>query len=474
MALVVEYLLIVRKADTFCASADAFTELLNIDSSIEIEGGKARFGDFECDYAVTSGDIEAKHQRFFHVRFSTSECETQEQIDKFSALLKVVRSVMNKVGGQPETLWDDISFHYSKDVYKLIYRVENLMRKLIANFMLVTVGAEWIDESAPKEVKEAIGKSKRKEYLNVLHTVDFIQLADFLLRPYSNTSSEELQTRIKNAQTVEDLTALKACISQSNWSRYFSALVECDDGYLKKRWEELYELRCKVAHNAIVNKSDFERVQALVNELEGKLENAINKLPQVKVPEAEVEQVAEHAASGISELMGEFVSAWRVLEGRVIRGAGKYNTEPLGLRVSFRRALDILRRNGVLEVRHCERAMLLSEVKNHLVHPTGVSLSPEELRSSLRGIRALAETLAGYEESGTGERGCESSIGSADYHGSSSGRDDHGDFSGGGYSYDELLRRLDYLDESSSSEGSDEGSSSGGESSGSDTLGSEM
>ena len=245
MDLIVEYLLIVQKADTFCASAEAFTDLLNIDSSIEIEGGKARFvGDFECDYAITSGEIEAKHQRFFHVRFSALEANTQEQIDKFTALLKVVRSVMNKVGGQPATLWDDISFHYSKDAYKLIYRVENLMRKLIANFMLVTVGAEWLDESAPKEVKEAIGKSKRKEFLNVLHTIDFSHLANLLLRPYSNTSTEDLHERITNAQTVEDLTALKSCIPQSNWSRYFSVLVECDDGYLKKRWEELYDLRC--------------------------------------------------------------------------------------------------------------------------------------------------------------------------------------------------------------------------------------
>ena len=50
--------------------------------------------------------------------------------------------------------------------------------------------------------------------------------------------------------------------------------MECDDGYLKKRWT-LYELRCKVAHNAIVNKAEFDRVETLVNELEGKLDDAI-------------------------------------------------------------------------------------------------------------------------------------------------------------------------------------------------------
>jgi hypothetical protein len=449
MALVVEYLLIVQKADTFCASADAFTDLLNIDSSIDIEGGKARFGDdFECDYAVTSGEIEAKQQRFFHVRFSAEECDTQERIDKFSALLKVVRSVMSKLGGQPETLWDDISFHYSKDAYKLIYRVENLMRKLIANFMLVTVGSAWIDESAPKEVKEAIGKSKRKEYLNILHTVDFIHLADFLLRPYSNTSVEEVYARIKEAQAVEELDSIRSCVPQSNWSRYFSALVECDDGFLKKRWENLYDLRCKVAHNAIVTKTDFEQVQALVNDLEVKLEDAITKLPQVKVPEVEVEQVAENAASRVSGLMGEFISAWRTLEGQVFKIAEGFGEH----RCMYRRAIELLGTNRVLRSHHVMRAKRLNDLRNHIVHPTGVAVSEKDLQYAVNEIRNLIEILTGYDDLYSRcQSSCESSIGSEGYPSSSSSGDDHGGFGDGEYGYDDLSRRLDYVDESSSS-----------------------
>jgi len=441
MAMIVEYLLIVQKADTFCATAEAFTQLLNIDSSIEIEGGKTRYGDdFECDYGITSGEIEAKQQRFFHVRFSAQNCEKQEQIHKFSDLLTVVRSVMSKLGGQPETLWDDISFYYSKDAYELIYRVENLMRKLIANFMLVTVGVRWIDESAPKEVKEVIDRSKRKEYLNVLHSVDFIDLAKFLLRPYSNTSAEDVYERIRKAETVADLTALKALTPQSNWSRYFSALVECEDEYLKKRWEQLYDLRCKVAHNAIVGKADSERVRTLVSELEEKLEDAIRKLPQVNVPGTEVEQIAENAAKSISQLTGEFISAWRVFEGRVVERAQDYEKKA----TYFRRAIDILRRNGVFHIDHCERAMLLCDTKKHLVHSTGVSLSPDVLRHALKDIRVLTGILLGDEEE-------ESSVESS------------GDLSSSGYSYGELDEEsstggMRYIGSSSSSSNSAESS----------------
>src|SRR5579871_3897327 len=179
MPVVVEYLLIVQKADTFCDSAEAFTALLTVDSSIRVAGGKVRYkGEVEYDYGITVGEIKGKDQRYFHVRFSAASCDSDVDRERFSSFLRAVRSVMNKMGGQPETLWDDISFYYSANAYRVIYRIENLMRKLIANFMLVNVGAGWIRESTPTEVREAIDKSKRKEYLNVLHSIDFIHLAD--------------------------------------------------------------------------------------------------------------------------------------------------------------------------------------------------------------------------------------------------------------------------------------------------------
>ena len=203
MSVVVEYLLIVKKADTFCESAEAFTALLDIDSSIHIDGGTAHFkDDFTCDYAITAGEIKDKSQRYFHVRFSAADCDTQERLDEFAAFLKAVRSIMSKLGGEPETLWDDISFHYSTNAYRVIHRVENLMRKLIANFMLVTVGAKWIDKSAPMKVKEAISKSKRKGYLNILHRIDFIELADYLLHRYSTATNQDIADRSQRAETV--------------------------------------------------------------------------------------------------------------------------------------------------------------------------------------------------------------------------------------------------------------------------------
>ena len=327
----------------------------------------------------------AKAQRYFHVRFAATDCDTDEKLDKFSAFLRAVRTIMTKVGGQPETLWDDISFHYARNAYTLIHRVENLMRKLIANFMLVTVGAEWVDESAPREVKEVIGKNKRKEYLNVLHQIDFIHLADFLLRPYSTVNSDEVYGLLKTAATIDDLNQIKTLIPQSNWARYFSALVDCDDEYLKKRWEELYQLRCQVAHNAIVSKTDFGRVATLVGELEGKLEDAIKKLPQVEVPRAEVEQVAENAASSMSEKVGEFISIWRELEKRILKAADEDGQRHL----SFRKAVEDLKASGKLSDEEFSRALSLSHFRNRLVHSTGHSPEKDEIANATRSLLYL-------------------------------------------------------------------------------------
>jgi hypothetical protein len=168
--------------------------------------------------------------------------------------------------------------------------------------MLITVGAEWVDQASPAEIKAIISKAKRKD-LNALHNIDFKDLADFLLKPYSSVSGEELHKKIKEATSYDDVAQIKKMEPESNWSRYFSSLVNCNDSFLQKRWMELYDLRCQIAHNALVSKSDFTRISELTAELKEKLTEAINKLPQVQVPSEEVALVSENAAASASALL---------------------------------------------------------------------------------------------------------------------------------------------------------------------------
>jgi hypothetical protein len=401
---VVEYILIVQKADSFCDSVDAFNRLLRVDSSITINGGKIRQNDnFECDYAITSGEIEGKDQRFFHLKFS-HDLTDRNSLDRFTDLLRVVRSIMARMGDQPETLWDDISFHYSRQGYELIHRIENLMRKLIANFMLVTIGKQWVRETSPNEIKDALAKSKRKDYLNVLHTIDFIHLADFLLKPYSKRPVAEILAELRKATTPEQIEAVKEQVPESNWARYFSKLVDCEDAYLQKRWEELYELRCAVAHNAIIKKADLDRISSLVSELQMKLEDAIDKLPQVKVPVEEVQQVAENAASTLSAVMGEFVAAWRDLEGELMNAAARFGWN--GRRPMVRDAMNYLRTYGVLEPPQMHRIINIQQIRNHVVHPTDVAVSETEMRAAIDDAQLFQRHLSAAEPPDGGPLSC--------------------------------------------------------------------
>lgn len=387
----VEYLSITEKSNTFCDSVSTFNKLLQVDSTLVINGGKIAFKDsFICDYKITSGEIQSKEQRYFHTYFSING-EGEADLVQFLDFLRTVRSILAKIGSQPETLWDDISFYYSRIAYNIIHKIENLMRKLIANFMLTTVGVQWVNETTPPEVKEVISKGKRKDYINVLHNVDFIHLADFLIKPYSNTSPLELNKKIRGAATIEDLGIIKTLLPESNWNRYFSNLVSCEDTFLQRRWSELYELRCKVAHNAIVTRQDFEQISTLAKELEEKLVDALNKLPQVKVPEAEVNNVAESAAENVSSVLGDFISVWRILEQHIDKKSAELGCKP---HHTFE-AMKTLRQHGVFNREQFAELREVYNIRNHIVHPTDIILSEADIILAIQKILRFIDDL-GY------------------------------------------------------------------------------
>jgi hypothetical protein len=392
MTLAVEYLVIIAKPDSFCDSVASLNRLLQVDSSLKLKGGKLTFEDtISSEYEIVGGEIAEKGQRYFHLKFTLvpDNANVERDVVRFADLLKRVRTVVHKVEGQVEVLWDDVSSHYARMAYAVLNDVENLMRKLIANFMLVTVGKEWIAETSPSEVQEAISKSKRKDYTNVLHTVDFIHLADFLVKPYSKRSIQELHAKLKTAATVDDLNALKEYIPISNWQRYFSKLVDCEDEYLNSRWSELYSLRCMVAHNSIVTKTDYDRIMELVGDLRPKLEAAISKLPQVTVPEDEREIVAENAVSSMGRLYGIFVHEWRKLEGWVLQ-----KTAELGRpRPNITEGLRLLRDLEVMDRGTYMRLAMLQEIRNGIVHSTGFELPEDDLRLRILDLQVLLRKL---------------------------------------------------------------------------------
>ena len=121
-----------------------------------------------------------------------------------------------------KTLYDGISQYYAEKAYPEIYEIENLMRKLITKFMLVNVGADWISDKVPDDVKNSINQDNKES--TYLHNVDFIQLKNFLFSEKYTVSRDKLVNKLKTTSNLNELNLeeLKKMIPTSNWDRYFS------------------------------------------------------------------------------------------------------------------------------------------------------------------------------------------------------------------------------------------------------------
>jgi hypothetical protein len=333
---IVEYLLIVDTNDTFCRDSNALENLLGLDSSLEVDGTKLTHEGFSCEFLIHSGQTTKGSQRYFQLRFTANACESDDDYVSFSSLLHVVKKVMKKLGNRPETLVDDISFYYSSKAYEQIHRIENLMRRLIANFMLITVGSTWEKDSIPPDVRDAADKRSRSDYLSVLYKLDFIHLAALLLKPYSTATNDQLLKKIGESATVEDLTSLKAMLPESNWNRYFNAIVDCKDTFLNEHWGKLYEFRCMVAHNSLFTKGDFDKTVAEIAKIEPKLLAAIEKLPQVTIPDIELEAVKDNVEGSVLQTLQYSPEGMNALKELAAQSA----TEVDALREFLRRSPD--------------------------------------------------------------------------------------------------------------------------------------
>jgi len=392
MELRVEYLIIVEKKASvalfhLCDSIEGFNKLLRTDPDIMVEKGSIKYKQhLILGYVITTGIIQGKEQRFFHITLTFDKEE--QQIEQYIDALKALRTIIYNTDSQPQTLWDDVSTYYSNKAYPLIHKIENLMRKLITYFMFTTIGKEWAIETLPGIVQEAIDRSKRKQYLDILYQVDFIHLGDFLFKAYETKSIIELYKKLNIAEKLEDLDLkeLQSFIPKSNWERYFASIVECDDTYLDKQWKKLYELRCKVAHNALVIKKDYDEIVDIINKVEEKLQKAINNIDKIYVPQEDIEQVAENVASNISLLYGEFIQLWRVFETQL------YEITELNPPVQIREILKAFREKELIDSESYTKAEMIIPFRNKLVHGTK-TFSEQEVQQYILFLKDVLQRL---------------------------------------------------------------------------------
>ena len=296
-----EYLIVIDKVSTsalysFLNSNKRFNEFLEQDKELVIQARSSviTYRNITFTYNVKHGQVDGKEQKYFYLIVGNKG----EPKSEYRDLLRSIKTMIYEENFILETLQDDLSFHYSQHAYSLIHEIENYMRKFITFFMIAIVGKDWVQDNAPKIVKDAIGKSKRKQYSDVLQQLDFKHLGDVLFSSYQNGDNSKLLNKISSYTDVNqiNLKELKDFIPTSNWDNFFKDIVDCDDLYLKTRWNSLYELRNIVAHTSSLSEDNYNDIVNLVNDVRPKLQSAFEKLHTIKLKSNEKLTISERVA----------------------------------------------------------------------------------------------------------------------------------------------------------------------------------
>ena len=134
----VEYL-ILKEENTYCGSKEAFLSLLVSNEDLKINGNTLKYkkNDIKITIQTDVPQLIDKKERYFHLLLEkdTNEKNVESIILLIQEVCKIIKTIIynSNYGFRINTLWDDISFYYSKQSYPLINEIENLNENLNEN-----------------------------------------------------------------------------------------------------------------------------------------------------------------------------------------------------------------------------------------------------------------------------------------------------------------------------------------------------
>lgn len=295
-----EFLILIPDDEAFCSTKKAFIDFLKVDALISVAGQKISYRkstkakeSVTARFRVETDKVKSKQERYFLLALA---CDDESRIDEFSELCDRLKTIAERISPGTtavNTLWDGVGRLYAEKAYPIVNEVENLMRRLITKFMLITVGMNWSKDAINPELFKKIENFEDEEpYLNDLHKLDFIHLSQVLFEKKRDIALEELDRLLaKTKFNDDDKEKILKYVPRSNWEKYFSSLIEEKDHSLEKKWELLYKLRNKVAHNRNVKKSEFEQIKGLANDIKEIIGKATAKLGEIDINEEDRELI---------------------------------------------------------------------------------------------------------------------------------------------------------------------------------------
>lgn len=375
----VQYLIGFKSKVPFCKSQKTFLNLLNsLDNTLLEKGSKIKYKDIQIIYRIRTIDKKDESIKYFDLALTIVD---ENHIEKFVEFLSSFKKLLISIASTPiETIWNDVGLYYSNKAYPLVYDIENLMRMLITKFMILKVGMEWTKERVPDEVKKSLRKDVKDIKSNYLSEVDFIQLSNFLFKKYSDKDITEFYKAVENKNNMT-IAELSNYVPKSNWDRYFSEIVSCDDNYILKRWEKLYKLRCKIAHNNDVIKADYEEISKLIQEIRSVLETALDKLSEISITEIEKEEISVNFARSKNENMFYFLNSYNKIQKSINDIAKIYNIQQNAMKsINYSKILLTINKiNDSIPYDVIEKVSELQKYRNYIVHSYNSYIDNDEI-----------------------------------------------------------------------------------------------
>ena len=305
----IEFLLI-KDENSNCNSTVTLKNLFSTDSDIVFVDKKLlKVKELTSEYFITTDTIKNQTiERFFLFRLEKEFDEKNEETSIISLIeiFKKIKSIIytSEIFKFVE-LWNDTSFYYSKLSYPLIYEVENMMRMLIYKFMLTRLGKDWNKIGFPDKLNDELKRKSSKNenpilFDDILYKFDFIHIVTFLFTPYT-TDSKKIHEKISKASKISDLklNEVKELVPCDNWTRYFEQIIKHKD--FKNNWNALYDLRCKIAHNTLITKGEFDQIQKISSLLKEKIIKGIASVSKIVINKEDLPELSQSAVNAFFE-----------------------------------------------------------------------------------------------------------------------------------------------------------------------------
>lgn len=397
-----EYLITFDSKDSICTDVEKFKHLLAAHSSISF-GPKSTFifNKIEFQYQLALGKL-TDESPYYDLTIENNKDETQAD---YEALLKEIRSICTKISGRNIiVLHDGIGESYCQKGYPIIYRTENLMRKLISKFMAISIGYDWSDASTPKEVLDSVRSEGKREKSNLLLEVDFIQLSTFLFKKYTKADANRFIDSLKEKKDNETISVgdLRQYSPFTNWEKYFSKKVNCDSEYIKSRWERLYEYRCRIAHCKGLKKSEFDDLVTTSGDICEKIQIALDSIGDIHIEKEDREELAENLSSAANKNAAEFIAKYNKLTNfmqSICESCSDQNdvySKSLTNKTNIRmQSAYLCNAKGLIDKEESDLIDKAQAFRNRIVHQSGiVEISDAELVENIEEVDTIISRLS--------------------------------------------------------------------------------